>query len=336
MATTADDGEDRLNADIQEFSIHDNKGGWARALLIARRVEPGEGDGVRTEYQSRRFGRTAFRRVSAREFARRSKSSHKRIMAILQAWERAAADGVVPPAEELSPDTAVELPDADAVPFFGQNGYYRSWEASNLKRERSEAILAEAERAGVKPGSTAYIAGHPTALTTAILADETARSAAQRGIDEFNRRQDLGDSEIRSAAGQPAREPDRKFDLAPTPDTPPESDAEAEEVEPASESDDLSQIQRAVRATSQQTEPDVALQVFTEMTDVRLGTLRALSLLQRNQVQFTGERSRAIAELCGAAQAALEFIRDLASGPYTALNDDALQAFLAESERKLG
>jgi ABC-type iron transport system FetAB ATPase subunit len=79
----------------------------------------------------------------------------------------------------------------------------------------------------------------------------------------------------------------------------------------------------------------VALQVFTEMTEVRLATLRALSLLQRHQVQFTGDRSRAIADLCTALEAAIAFIRDLTAGPYTALNDDALQAFLDESEKKL-
>ncbi|MEW2119400.1 hypothetical protein AB0945_30275 [Streptomyces sp. NPDC005474] len=71
------------------------------------------------------------------------------------------------------------------------------------------------------------------------------------------------------------------------------------------------------------------------MTEVRLGTLRALSLLQGHQVQFTSERSRAIVELCEAAKAALAFIGDLAASLYTALNDEALKAFLDESEKKL-
>ncbi|WP_251063767.1 MULTISPECIES: hypothetical protein [unclassified Streptomyces] len=52
-------------------------------------------------------------------------------------------------------------------------------------------------------------------------------------------------------------------------------------------------------------------------------------------MQFTDERSRAIVELCEAAKAALTFIGDLAAGPHTALNDEALQAFLDESEKKL-
>lgn len=62
----------------------------------------------------------------------------------------------------------------------------------------------------------------------------------------------------------------------------------------------------------------MALLVFTEMTEVRLATLRALSLLQRHLVQFTGDRSRAISDPCTVSGAAPVFIRDLTAGPYTA------------------
>ncbi|MFJ2828519.1 hypothetical protein ACIPC1_13205 [Streptomyces sp. NPDC087263] len=100
--------------------------------------------------------------------------------------------------------------------------------------------------------------------------------------------------------------------------------------------EEAADVERAVRTTSREpSEPDVALQDFTEMTEVRLATLRALSLLQLHQVQFTGERSRAITDLCAVPEAAIAFIRDLAAGPYTALNDEVLQAFLDESEKKL-
>ena len=37
-----------------------------------------------------------------------------------------------------------------------------------------------------------------------------------------------------------------------------------------------------------------------------------------------------------ASEAAIAFIRDLAASPLTVLNDDALRAFLDESEKKLG
>ncbi|MCF3167075.1 hypothetical protein IPZ64_09095 [Streptomyces violaceoruber] len=326
MEPVTDDGEDRLNADIEEFATHDRKGGWARALLIARRVEPDENNGVGFGQEStKRFGRNTFRRISAREFARRSGSSAKRIMAFHEAWKRAAADGIVPPAHDLTPGVHVVLPDEEEVPFFGEHGYYRSYEARMNNGERRQAIEQEAERAGLKPGSPIYVAQQPKALKTAILADPTARAAAKEAIEEFERREAQADLEDRAAARHAAEESDREFDAEETAPGGPEPAVEAAEAE------------RAVRAASRdQSEPDVALQIFTEMTDVRLGTLRALSLLQRNQVQFTDDRSRAIAELCDASQAALSFIRDLVASRYTAFNDDALQAFLDESEKKLG
>ncbi|MBP5877381.1 hypothetical protein PV382_06355 [Streptomyces scabiei] len=331
MEPVADDGEDSLNADIQEFAAHERKGGWARALLIARRVTPRTGQGRRTDRQPFSDPKKVHRRVSALEFSRRSGVSAQRVLAFHEAWERAAADGIVRPSAELAPDVEVKLPDEDAIAFFGDNGYYRSY-GGHLKKERRQAIENEAERAGVKPTSSIFIAGHPAALTAAVVADATSRSAAQKGLEEFNRRQEQAQGEDRAvAASQAAGERERHLDsqkIPATVETPPDDCARDAET---------TEVVRAVRAVSKErADPDVALQVFTEMTEIRLGTLRALSLLQRHQVQFTDERSQAIAELCGASQAAMEFIRDLASGPYTALNDEALQAFLDESERKLG
>ncbi|MFG2546964.1 hypothetical protein ACGFOM_31500 [Streptomyces sp. NPDC048594] len=324
MELAADDGEDRLNADIEEFATHDRKGGWARALLIARRVEPDENNGVGFGQEStKRFGRTTFRRISAREFARRSHTSHKRVMAFHEAWKRAAADGIVPPVHDLTPGVHVDLPDEEEVPFFGEHGYYRSYEARMNNGERRQAIEQEAERAGIKPGSPVYVAQQPKALKTAILADATTRAAAQEALAEFERREARADLEDRAAARQAAVEGGRECD--------------ADQAPPGRQDENTAEVERAVRTTSQEKpEPDVALQVFTEMAEVRLATLRALSLLQRHQVHFTGDRSRAITDLCTASEAAIAFIRDLTAGPYAALNDDALQAFLEESEKKLG
>jgi len=103
--------------------------GWALAYLVARRVEPGEGSGVGFEQSSAKRGaRTTFRRISAREFARRTGTTHKRIMALLDAWNRAAADGLVPRASELTPGVPVALPDDAEAPFYGQDGYYRCYQ----------------------------------------------------------------------------------------------------------------------------------------------------------------------------------------------------------------
>ncbi|MFD5523430.1 hypothetical protein [Streptomyces virginiae] len=323
MEEVADDGEDRLSADIEEFATHDRKGGWARALLIARRVQPDENNGVGIGQESTKwFGRTTFRRISAREFARRSHTTHKRVMAFHEAWKRAATDDIVPPVHALEPGIHVDLPDEDEVPFFGEQGYYRSYEARMNNGERRQAIEQEAERAGIKPGSPVYVAQQPKALKTAILADPAARAAAKEAIEEFERRQTAADAEDRAAARQSADARGRQLDQA--------------EPAPAHQTADreAAEIARAVRAASQGNgDPNVALQVFTEMTQVRLGTLRALSLLQRHQISFTDERGQAISELCSATEAAVTFIRDLAASSSTTLNDAALRAFLDESEK---
>lgn len=328
MTAVTDDGEESLTADVEEFAVHDRKGGWARAHLIARRVEPSEGHGVGFDQEStKRFNCTVFRRISAREFARRSSTSHRRIMAFFKAWERAAADGLVAPATGLSPGVHVELPDETEVPFFGEKGYYRSYEAREVSDNRREAVEREADRAGVKPTGALYVATNPKALSTAILADDTSRAAAEEALEEYKRRQAEADHSDRATASAVAAGREQEHD---------ESRGGAEPVDPASEAA-AEEIAQAVRDTSRRlSDADAALEVFSEMTSVRLATLRALTLLQQQSVAFTGERGRSIAELCDASQAAITFIRDLASSPYTALNDDALQAFLDESERKLG
>ena len=322
MGNATDDGEEQIAADVEEFAIHDRKGGWARALLVARRVQPDEGNGV---HLPRCFDRNTFRRISAREFARRSGTTAKRIMAFYQAWQRAADDGLLPAAADLTPGVHVELPDEDEVPFFGENGYYRSYESRQVSDERRNALVEEAERAGIKPTGALAVATNPKALWTAVLADDTSRNAAVEAIAEFERRQTEADRTDREAARAVTAEREAAQSRDDGQGSGPVSQAEADE------------IAQAVRGTSRtMPEKDVALEVFSEMTAVRLATLRALTLLQQQSIAFTGERGRAIAELCDASRAAISFIRDLASSPYTALNDDALQAFLDESEKKLG
>ncbi|MGP3964968.1 hypothetical protein ACTWPT_54350 [Nonomuraea sp. 3N208] len=82
LCNDGDDGEDALGADIAQFTTLESKGPWLLAYLVARRVAPSDGDGVRLEHQSRCFGRNTFRRISAREFARRTGTSAKRVMAL--------------------------------------------------------------------------------------------------------------------------------------------------------------------------------------------------------------------------------------------------------------
>ncbi|WP_434600470.1 hypothetical protein [Streptomyces sp. A5-4] len=327
MEPVTEDNDESLSADVEEFSTHDRKGGWARARLVARRVEPDEGRGKTIEQQSKCFDRNVYRRISAREFARRTRTSAKRVMAFYEAWDRAAADGIVPSACDLAPGLHVELPDEEEVPFFGEHGYYRSYEASMAAGERRSAIELESERAGVKPTAPVFMAQHPTALRATILADPGAQAAAREAIEECDRREAARDHTVRDAARVTAEEPARECDRTDGADT--WSPQDVTEV-------DVDQVAAAVRSAAQSpAEADVALKVFNELTDVRLGTLRALALLQHHTVHFTDDRSQAITELCTASQAAIAFIRDLAASHHPALNDEALRAFMDESE-KLG
>ncbi|MBV6696969.1 hypothetical protein KV557_07505 [Kitasatospora aureofaciens] len=316
--------DEGLDADIEEFARHSRSGGWALALLVARRVEPHVGNGVTFEQRAKRFDRNAFRQISAREFASRSKTATKRVMALHEAWIRAAEAGKVPTLERVAAGEHVDLPDEDEVPFYGKDGFYKGYEARMSKGDRRDALEAEAERAGVSPGSPVYVAQHPTAVKAAVIADEVTRTAAIEGVAEYRRReaeaQDRADRQAaRAVAESHARELDGRAGT-----WSPECDGEA--MDPAVAA-------AAVRAAAEPGEADAALQVFNELAQVRLGTLRVLSLLQRHPVQLTGDRGRTITELCEATKAALDFVTDLVASPYAVLDDAALQAFLEESER---
>lgn len=326
MPGIVEDTDDGLEADIAEFARHNRGGGWALSLLVVRRVEPDIGHGLTFEQQAKRFGRNVYRQISAKEFAAKAKTGTKRVMALHEAWIRAAEVGKVPSLERVAAGEYVELPDEAEVPFYGEHGFYKSYEARMGKGERRDALEAEAERVGVSPASTVDVARHPKAVKAAVIADQTTRVAAIEGIAEHRRReaetQDLADRQAaRGVAEQHARELDGRADT-----WSPESDGQV--MDPGA-------AVAAVRAVAEPVEVDAALQVFNELAQVRLGTLRALSLLQRHPVQFTEDRGRTIAELCEATKAAIDFIRDLAASPVAVLDDEALRAFIEESE-KLG
>ncbi|MFF3748050.1 hypothetical protein [Streptomyces kronopolitis] len=326
MPHTAEETDDGLEADIAEFARHNRGGGWALALLVARRVEPDAGHGLTFEQQAKRFGRNLYRQISAKEFARRSKTATKRVLALHEAWIRAADAGKVPALDRVAAGEYVELPDEAEVPFYGERGYYRGYEARMSKGERRDALQAEAERAGVRPAAPVYVAQHPSAVRAAVIADEVTRIAALEGIAEVRRREaEEEDQADRKAARDVVRQHARELD----------GRAECWSPQGGGEQMDPAAAAVAVRAAAEAGEADAALQVFNELAQVRLGTLRVLSLLQRHPVQFTGDRGRTITELCEATKAAVDFIRDLAASPYRVLDDAALRAFLEESE-KLG
>jgi hypothetical protein len=80
------------------------------------------------------------------------------------------------------------------------NGYYRSWEASGLSTERRDAVEKEAEKSGTRPSAITDVMTHPTAVKTALLADEATRRAAWEALEEFDAHQAAADAEDRAAA----------------------------------------------------------------------------------------------------------------------------------------
>lgn len=93
--------------DATEFGLHVRQGGWRLGLLVARNVERGKG-GPRTVA-------TTTVKVTAREFAEMSDTSADRVLRHLDAWNRAADTGHVPPSTDLTPGSEVDL-EADNLP----------------------------------------------------------------------------------------------------------------------------------------------------------------------------------------------------------------------------
>jgi hypothetical protein len=172
-----------LDSDIELFTVVEKRSGWLRGLLVARRVNP-EKSSIHPERPN-----DGFTRISAAEFARRTGTARERVVAMWNAWERAANDGIVPHAEDLTPEMEVDIPDEGEVPWFGENGYYRSYEARMQGSDRRKALEEESERAGIKPTDPIYVAHRTKAMQVAILADPKVREAAEDALGEVRRRE---------------------------------------------------------------------------------------------------------------------------------------------------
>lgn len=231
-------------------------------------------------------------------------------MAYLRAWERAAADGVVPPASALDRESSVKLPDAEETPFFGEDGYYRGHEALNISDARREAIEKESESSGIRPQASAYVATHPKAVTAAIVADERTYKAAKKATEEYERRQLSADCADREANRHVVEGRIRAHD---------EAKQDGDEMANSAESGASIQEQAAAR-------------VLQEIGAARLSVLNALALLKKHHDGLNPERIAAIIELCDSTYAALVGLRDLANTRHPDLSDAALKAFLEESE----
>ncbi|MBR7828146.1 hypothetical protein KDK95_17650 [Actinospica sp. MGRD01-02] len=302
-----EDSEQDLDEDVTLFTSLDRNVGWRQAYLVARRVEPVD-DSVVGLGQPR--ARTAYRRISVHEFARRARTSDKRVRAYLRAWERAAADGIVPASASLDRETAVQLPDAAATPFYGEEGYYRGHEAYNMSEARLEAIERESESLGIRPQSCAFVAAHPKAVTAAIIADERTYKAAKKAFEEYERRQQQSDRTDREANRVALEEHLRS-------ENQPEQDGAAT-GHGGREDESL--------------EGQCSSRVLQDLGAARMSVLNALALLRKHPGALAPQQVAAITDFCETTRSALEDVRDLVATNHPDLSDAALKAFLEESE----
>lgn len=103
-----------IERDAQEFGIHVRQDKWRLGFLVARNVKPSRGGAG--EHKSNRPKSAGYSdKVSMNDFAKVAGVARATVQVYFRTWERAAREGVVPPAEDLSPGKDIEL-DAEALP----------------------------------------------------------------------------------------------------------------------------------------------------------------------------------------------------------------------------
>lgn len=165
-----------VNNDAREFGLHVKQGGWRLGLLVARSAEKQEG-GRNDRYALN--APDAETKVSLTKFADLSGTSVPRVSRYLDAWNRAAADGVdgIKPSDELNPGEEVDL-DVESLPDWNQ--YYTSVTGGyNGSPERLSKISPEMAEQIVRANLDAVTA----ALTNVRAEAATAAAEAQRELN---------------------------------------------------------------------------------------------------------------------------------------------------------
>lgn len=170
--------EQLIERDAAEFGVHVKAGGWRLGLLVARNVKTGNGQGQRADLVT---AVTKSEKVSAQAFGRQSGTSAPRVLRYLEAWDAAAAAGVVPPSVTLVPGQEVDL-DADALPDWGK--YYPPGDSNWTKA--SDDLRADYESAAAEVGTTAQqiarFAASPPAVLGAVKANPKIREAVRKEL----------------------------------------------------------------------------------------------------------------------------------------------------------
>lgn len=139
-----------MDSDLTLFTALEPRSGWLRGLLVARRVLP-------NAVVSPEGAAESFVRIGLDEFAQRTGTPREHVLAIWDAWERAADDGVVPHALDLTPGTEVGLPNENEVPWTGEGGYRRMSAADALNKAEAQAAVVAAEEEAEHASAQEYI-----------------------------------------------------------------------------------------------------------------------------------------------------------------------------------
>lgn len=195
--------------DAQEYGNHVRHGGFQLGKLVARNVAKGKGNGERGPSNGKREAcaiAQASDKVSAAEFGRLSRTSHKRVLLHLEAWERAAAAGLVPHAAELVPGQDIDLPEDEDGKRWAE--FYRSTPEpkpepkpkAKVSEERAASLEKAAEEQGVAAEEVKDLAGKPEVVVAAIKGDPQTAAVAEGALAEAKE----ADEKAREA-GQPQR-----------------------------------------------------------------------------------------------------------------------------------
>jgi len=177
-----------IDAAAAEFARHTKSGsGWALGLAVASCVRPGEGNGRPPRNRS---SRNSSHKVSAREFATKAGTSAGRVLRYLTAWERAAAAGVAPATDRLTPDnwnsenhlpTGVNWSDYyDAAEDAGT----RATPGNIARQMAADPALAAAAAAALPPKTIAERVREEPKVAKAIVANADAHRAVIRASAE--------------------------------------------------------------------------------------------------------------------------------------------------------
>jgi hypothetical protein len=164
--------KEQWRADAREYGRIAKKGGWWLAYLAARNVVEGTGNGRPPKGET-----VPTETVSARQFAEEAGTSPARVLRHLEAWDRAADNGLVPPRKTFVGTTYnVPMPDDEDEPF---NQWYDAAlsVAPHIKGDRRADIIAAAKAAGVGASKTLDVAQNAKAVIAAVKADPALAAA---------------------------------------------------------------------------------------------------------------------------------------------------------------